>query len=235
VDDLPVQPLGVSETEAQRRFDDLQRKLVPLWASIDHLQSPLDLAFTHGDLFDLAACHRLHFDQSRQKGVVFMPFLRFLALAILAFWIGGLAVLGAVAAPTVFAVLQAHDPIGGRTLAGTLFGEIFRRFQPVTWVLGGLLLAVLGARGAIGPRPRRMALRIWTVLAMLAVSVGSTLLLVPRIDRIRAETTGAVASLGDDDPRKIEFNRVHGLSNGLMLLTLAAGLGLLWFEAHDPR
>jgi PGM1 C-terminal domain len=37
----------------------------------DHLQSPDYRAFTHADLFDLAARYGLHFDQSRQKGVVF--------------------------------------------------------------------------------------------------------------------------------------------------------------------
>lgn len=37
----------------------------------DHLQSPDYRAFTHADLFDLVARHGLHFDQSRQKGVVF--------------------------------------------------------------------------------------------------------------------------------------------------------------------
>ncbi len=37
----------------------------------DHVQSPLYRAFTHEDLFDLAARHGLHFDQARQTGVVF--------------------------------------------------------------------------------------------------------------------------------------------------------------------
>jgi len=37
----------------------------------DHLQSPAYRAFTHEDLFDLVARHGLHFDQARQKGVVF--------------------------------------------------------------------------------------------------------------------------------------------------------------------
>jgi hypothetical protein len=36
----------------------------------DHVQSPRYRAFTHADLFDLVARHGLHFDQSRQKGVV---------------------------------------------------------------------------------------------------------------------------------------------------------------------
>jgi len=161
--------------------------------------------------------------------------LRFIALAILGVWIGGLVVLGAIAAPTLFAVLEAHDPAAGRTLAATVFGAIFQRFQPVTWLLGGLLIAALGARAALGPRPRRVGLRIWVVIGMLAVSVGTTLLIVPRIDRIRHETPSAVANLSEDDPRKVEFNRLHGLSNGLMLVTLVAGLGLLWFEVTDTH
>ena len=36
----------------------------------DHLHSPAYRAFTHEDLFDLVARYKLHFDQSRQKGVV---------------------------------------------------------------------------------------------------------------------------------------------------------------------
>jgi PGM1 C-terminal domain len=41
------------------------------FVATDHLQSPLYRVFTHHDLFDLVACHRLHFDQARQQGVVF--------------------------------------------------------------------------------------------------------------------------------------------------------------------
>jgi len=37
----------------------------------DHVHSPAYRAFTHWDLFDVAARHGLHFDQSRQKGIVF--------------------------------------------------------------------------------------------------------------------------------------------------------------------
>jgi hypothetical protein len=37
----------------------------------DHVHSPAYRVFTHHDLFDIVARHGLHFDQSRQKGVVF--------------------------------------------------------------------------------------------------------------------------------------------------------------------
>jgi hypothetical protein len=162
-----------------------------------------------------------------------VPFLRFLALLMLALWIGGLAVLGAIAAPTVFSVLQSNDPVGGRTLAGTLFGEILGRFQAISWALGGLLLATLAARAALGPRPRWLKRRIWTLVAMLTFSLVSGLVLAPRIDAIRRDTPGAIAALPATDVRRVEFGRLHGASDVLLILTLVAGLGLLWYEARD--
>jgi hypothetical protein len=37
----------------------------------DHVESPAYRVFTHHDLFDIVARHRLHFDHARQRGVVF--------------------------------------------------------------------------------------------------------------------------------------------------------------------
>jgi hypothetical protein len=159
--------------------------------------------------------------------------LRFASLLVLALWVGGLVALGSVAAPTIFAVLELHDPLAGSTLAGDLFGQIFQRFQHLTWILGGLLLALLGARAALGPRPRLLGLRMWTVTGMLAVSVASGLILAPRIDAIRRDTAGTLASLPATDPRKVEFGWLHGVSTALMLLTLGAGLGLIGCEARE--
>ena len=67
-----------------------------------------------------------------------MRWLRYLALVVLCVWIGGLIVLGAVVAPEIFSVLSARDPAGGRALAGTLFGAIFRRSAYLSSALAGL-------------------------------------------------------------------------------------------------
>jgi len=162
-----------------------------------------------------------------------MSLLRLACVLTLAGWIGGLAVLGGVAAPTIFRVLEAHDPVGGRTTAGLVFGEIFQKFAHLSWGFGALLLALLGARAALGPRPRRFGVRMWTVTAMLAASLATSFFLAPRITAIRNSTSGPVASLPDDDPRKGEYARLHAASNGLMLLTILAGIGLIWVEMKD--
>jgi hypothetical protein len=164
-----------------------------------------------------------------------MVVLRFASLAVLAIWIGGLAVLGVLAAPTIFAVLQTHDAQAGREIAAQVFGAVFKRFQHVSWGLGGALMALLGIRAALGPRPRRLAVRLWTTALMVGLSVTATLVIAPRIEAIREAAPGGIATLPDDDPRRIEFGRLHGASTGVMIVTLVAGLGLLWAEARDAH
>jgi len=41
------------------------------FVATDHLESPAYRTLTHEQLFDIAVRHGLHFDQSRQRGVVF--------------------------------------------------------------------------------------------------------------------------------------------------------------------
>ena len=164
-----------------------------------------------------------------------MALLRIASLLAVAIWIGGLAVLGFVAAPEIFSTLEAADPASGRELAGRVFGAVFARFQHWAWLLGGILLALLLTRALLGPRPRRLALRVWGVVGMITLSLITTLVLSPRIDRIRRDTNGAVAALPDSDTRKADFRMLHGLSNVFMLLTLAGGVGLLWAETTDSH
>ena len=162
-----------------------------------------------------------------------MSLVRFASLLILVMWIGGLATLGFVGAPAIFDLLEARDPAAGRTLAAAVFGAILARFHRVSWVLGALLLGVLGMRAVLGPRPRRFGLRMWTTGAMLGMSLAAGLWIAPRIETLRASTSGPIASLPDGDATKIEFGRLHGASTALMLFTLAAGAGLVWLEMKD--
>jgi Domain of unknown function (DUF4149) len=164
-----------------------------------------------------------------------MALLRFASVLVLAIWVGGLATLGSLAAPEIFNVLERHDPESGRVLAGEVFGAVFQRFQRTTWVLGALLIALYGLRALLGPRPRQLGLRVWAAIGLLAMSLAGGLFIAPRIDAIRRATSGPIASLPDGDATRAEFGRLHGLSTGLMLLTLLAGAGLMWTEMRDPQ
>lgn len=164
-----------------------------------------------------------------------MSLLRFAAVAALAVWVGGLVALGAVGAPQIFAVMEAHDPVAGRELAGELFGSIFSRFQHLAWALAAIVLGSLGARAALGPRPRRMAIRMWLAIAMLAASLTTALYITPEIEHIRETTAGPIANVEADNPQRQRFGRLHGLANGLALATMLVGGLLIWIELRDQH
>jgi len=163
---------------------------------------------------------------------------RFISVAVLVFWVGGLLALGGIVAPQVFATLGAHDPVAGRTLAGAVFGAVLGQFLNWTSILGSGVWLILAVRAVVGPRPRWVAGRLGLLTLMLAASVYTGRILAPRIEAIRLATPAGMTTLAESDPVRMEFGRLHGLSNGLMLATLVLGSVLLWMEitsSPQPR
>jgi hypothetical protein len=165
--------------------------------------------------------------------MVGMRALRFVSLVLLAVWIGGLLVLGAIVAPTTFAVVEAPRDGSGPTLAGLIVGAIFARFHPVAYGAGALLVVSLAARRLLGPKPLHFGVRLGAVCVMLAAALYSGFVLVPRIERAQAEINVPVASLPDGDPRRAGFERLHRLSTAVALVTILGGLVLIAYEAAE--
>jgi hypothetical protein len=138
-----------------------------------------------------------------------------------------------VAAPTVFDVIAARQIHEGRLLAGAIFGEILDRFHHVEYTCGVLLPASLATRAVLGPRPRRFAFRFAVAVLMLAAVVYSGFVLTPRIEGLQRSIGVAPSSLPEGDPRRVEFGRLHGMSNGVELVPVLGGLLLLVFEMRD--
>jgi hypothetical protein len=159
--------------------------------------------------------------------------LRYAALVAVALWIGGVVVLGAVAAPAIFDTMAARGVSEGRVLAGAVFGEAFRRFHLVSYACGVVIIGSLVLRAALGPRPTGMATRLGIAVAMLAASLYSGLALSGKIERARADAGGAPSSLAETDPRRIAFGRLHMLSTLLQIVPVAGGLVLLFRELTD--
>lgn len=159
--------------------------------------------------------------------------LRYVALIALATWLGGLAMLGGIAAPVAFDVTAARHVADGTEVAGALVGEMLRRFHVVCWTAGGVLLLTLIARAILGPRPRRFAWRAAVALLMLASSVYAGLVIDTRIENIRRQTGAAISTLALTDPRRTEFGRLHGLSMTFEFVPLLGGLALMYWELKE--
>ena len=99
--------------------------------------------------------------------------LRYLYILALGVWLGGMAVAGLVAAPTIFAVLEAWNPVEGRVLAGQVFGNILARLHLILYGAAGVMLVTLTIRRLLGPRPAAYGIRASIITAMLGLTLAS--------------------------------------------------------------
>lgn len=162
-----------------------------------------------------------------------MILLRYLYVVALVLWVGGLVVAGALVAPSVFGVLQAWNQSQGRVLAGQVFGEVLLRLTWLSYLMGGIMFITLTLHRLLGARPVKYGIRVGIMALMLVMMMTTGFYLIPQVEAIQAEVSGPVAELLDTDPRRVQFNRLHGLSNILFSITALGGLALCWWEARE--
>jgi hypothetical protein len=138
----------------------------------------------------------------------------------LALWIGG-TLLVAVAAPVVFGRVTSRD------MAGSIFGEILRRFEAIKQVLSLLIVIAvfleLEATGRLaGPA---VPAGIGCFVAV-ATNVYLSMVVRPRMEYCRLKV-GSFDSAAPDDVWKRRFDALHRRSVRVLLLGgVAAAVGL---------
>jgi hypothetical protein len=136
--------------------------------------------------------------------------LTLLEVVLLSAWLGAAILVAAVVAPAAFKVLPT------RTLAGALVGQVL----PVIF-LSGLALAVVGAAIEMRASPNTHWIPIASLVVMAVACLLAQFVIGARIETVRAAIGGAVDSLSTDDPRRIQFGRLHAYS------VLSMGIGML--------
>lgn len=162
-----------------------------------------------------------------------MVLLRYLYVVALVLWVGGLIVAGALVAPSVFGVLQAWNASEGRVLAGQVFGEVLLRLTWLSYAMGVIMFITLTLHRLLGARPRMYGIRVGIMGVMLAMMFATGVYIIPQVNAIQAQVTGPVSALAESDARRVEFNRLHGLSNILFSITAIGGLALCWWESRE--
>jgi asparagine N-glycosylation enzyme membrane subunit Stt3 len=150
--------------------------------------------------------------------------IRFVFLATLGSWIGIMAFLSFVVAPTVFGVLEAPQ-------AGDVVGAIFPRYYAV-----GVSLGVAAVAAALFLRTRSERRRAWT-LAVLALVVAvaaaswSGAAVHPQARRLRSALRGPAAT----DEVRADFARLHRTAVALNLVAMLAAATSLGAAATALR
>jgi len=159
--------------------------------------------------------------------------VRYIALIALVIWLGGMIVLGLLVAPSTFRVLQAHEGVAGRAMAGAVFGDILRNFSLVAYVCGAAILLSLIVMKLLGPPPRAFPIRASIAAVMLAVAVYAGVPVAREIARLQSQTSGSMSQLPDRDPRRVRFDQLHSTSTILMTVNMVLGLVLLFWYVRE--
>jgi len=141
----------------------------------------------------------------------------------LAIWVGG-SVLVAMSAPVVFRTVTSLDQ------AGTVFGEILRRFEAVKQLLSlvlviGVFIELERGGGLAGPA----VVTGVAIFVAVATNVYLAMVLRPRMNYFRMKV-GSFDAAPVDDPWRKRFDRLHRRSTRVLVLGwIAASVGLaLW-------
>ena len=157
-----------------------------------------------------------------------MSFIRFLMLLALVTWVGGILFFAFVLAPTVF-----HPGIlPSRQLAGAVVSRSLGILHSIGLACGIVFLfaSIVDLRvttGYISPLAARNVLIYLMILLTLVSMFGvSTRMLALRNDMV------FIDDVPQNDPRRVEFNRLHGWSTRLEGAVLVLGLAVIFLTAR---
>jgi len=138
----------------------------------------------------------------------------------LGLWVGGMATLAFVVAPTVFRTVP-------RATAGTIFGSVLKAFGPLQIGLGIVAAIAVGILIKGGELKLRSGLlRLGVLAVMLLVACNAQFVLGPAIERERTALVN-FDSLPPGVPARARFDSLHKWSVWLGSVSLLAGVGLL--------
>jgi len=149
--------------------------------------------------------------------------LRFLQVFALGTWVGSIIYFVAVVTRGAFAVL-ARDQAGlmvGFTLGGLhQLGMVAAVVYLIAALAAGKSLRALVRPAAIG------------VILMLVLTLASQRIVIPRMDVLRTQMV-SVDATPQSDPKRAEFDRLHGISVDLEAGVLVLGLVALFLTVRE--
>jgi Domain of unknown function (DUF4149) len=151
-------------------------------------------------------------------------FLQFLQMLALGAWIGAIVYFAAVVTVGAFAVLPSQD------LAGAIVGYTIRGLHDFGIAAAVVyLLAAICLRRSLKAFARPAAMG---VVLMLALTLVSQRIVIPRMDALRARM-GSVRATAAANPLRVQFDHLHGISVDLEVAILLIGLAALYLTVRE--
>ena len=158
-------------------------------------------------------------------------FLRALRLYAMVAWVGGLAFFAFVVAPVAFGSLHsAHQ-------AGLVVGGTLRVLHWIGLISGLMFCLATGWLWLWGEVPARVGFAREVVLTalMLVVTAYSQFRVLPAMEVDRALAGGEVETASLEDPGRVDFERLHRLSERLEGFVLICGLAVVFVLSRESQ
>jgi hypothetical protein len=157
--------------------------------------------------------------------------LRALRLLAMVAWVGGLGFFAFVVAPVAFhSLTNAHE-------AGLVVGGTLRQLHWIGLVGGGLFCLATAWLWFWAEVPARVgfAIQLALTFVMLGVTAYSQFSILPAMEVDRAAAGGEVETAPLENEGRVDFERLHALSERLEGLVLLCGLGVVFVLSRESQ
>jgi uncharacterized membrane protein len=156
--------------------------------------------------------------------------MRTVRLLSMVVWVGGLMFFSFMMAPTAFHVM------GTTRQFALLIGSSLRELNSVGNTCGFLfLITTIALWFRSEPRSRRlMSFEAMLVVLMIAATLYVQRAILPAMERDRAAVGGDIDAAPPANPARLDFERLHPLSEKVEGAVLLFGLGIVTMMAGEP-
>lgn len=146
--------------------------------------------------------------------------VRALLFLLVSIWLGGLLFFPFVAYYAFTTTTETH-------IAGTIVRKCLLTLHYEGLFAGALIVILLLVAQSIKALPRSVVAPVAVTLLMLGLTAFSQFSIIPRMERYRLAAGGAIDAVGQDDPNRVAFNRLHVASTNVEKGVMVAGLVLV--------
>lgn len=161
-------------------------------------------------------------------------FLNLTRLVLLAAWLGAALFFGAVVAPAAFGVLRSFALPNASEIAGSIVTRTLGVVNVAGFVIALLLFLTAFVRRETKTMLSFVVELICITLMALTTGLGQWFI-AARMRALRVAMELPIDQIAADDPRRIEFNALHGYSVNALGIAMIAGLVALVVMARNLR
>ena len=154
--------------------------------------------------------------------------------ALLAAWLGVALFFGAVVAPAAFGVLRSFGLPNASEIAGSIVTRTLGVVNVAGFAIAVLLLLTASFRRDT-QRPGGFIIQCAALAVVLLTTAVGHWWIAAKVRALRAAMELPIDQIAAADPRRVEFNALHGYSVKALGIAMIAGLVALVFMGRNLR